>query len=281
MEQGVFLPTEYLDVQGAKIRFVRQGEGEPILFLHGFPETLQTWRLVIPPLSRDFQTIALDLKGCGYSDKPQGDYSPWAMADFVNAFMERLGINTFNLVGTDTGLTVACVLALRYPQKVKKLILMAGTVYEEGTTALEIRLLQLKYVGEFIAWFLSPLAIRIGLLKGLYKKSILTKELFSEYYSPFTTSETKKRALEMIRSFMSSMSVLEKDISKIQIPTLILWAQYERFFSRSVAQRLHSDIKNSRLEIVSDCGHFIQEEQPEAVVELLGSFLTAETSGKY
>jgi len=249
------------------------GAGESIIFIHGFPETLQTWRYVILPISDFFQTIALDLKGFGYSDKPEGDYSPWGMADFVKDFMEALKIDKAHIVATDTGLTIASAFALRYPEKLKRLILMAGTNYSEGMTAPEVKLLSIKPFGEMILWLLGSLAIKIGLRKGFYKKEPISNDIFNEYYQPFKNSATRRCALELFRSFDKAVPELSKEVNKISASTLILWAQYERFFSLQVAKKLNNDIKNSQLKIIPDSGHFIQEENPGEVVKAILSFL--------
>ena len=127
---SALLSTQYVSVKGISTRYAVSGTGETILFLHGFPENLQTWRYYPAFFLKDFRLVAFDLKGFGYSGKPAGDYSPWGMADFVKDFLETMKIDKIYLVGTDIGLTIACAFALKYPQKVKKLILMAGTVYK-------------------------------------------------------------------------------------------------------------------------------------------------------
>lgn len=267
------LVTRYIDTKGTRTRYAVSGNGETILFLHGFPENLQTWRYYFPVLSKEFHVLACDLKGFGYSDKPRGDYSPWGMAEFVKDFIEVLEINNIYLVGTDIGLTVACAFALKYPDKIKKLILMAGTIYKEGIVAPEVRLLSIKPLGEFVLWFFRAAAIRMGLKKGFYNSNLVSEEIFNEYYRPFRDKVTRRRTLELIRSFDRTVPELAQRVKEISAPTLILWAQYERFFALDVAHRLHKDIKNSRLEVIPDCGHFIQEEKPQESAKTIISFL--------
>ena len=274
MDREPFLKTEYVSVRGINTRFSKTGKGDTIIFLHGFPETLQTWRFVIPRLTDHFQCVALDLKGFGYSDKPQGDYSPWGMADFVKDFMDTMKIDSASLVATDTGLNIGCAFAVKFSKRIKKLILMAGTIYKEGIAAPEVVLLTVKPLGELILYRLGPVAIKMGLKKGFYGKERISQELFNEYYNPFRESLGRKRALELMRSYNKAASSMSEEVKKINKPTLILWAQYERFFHISTVHRLRREIKNSRLEIISDSGHFIQEERPEEVVRLITVFVT-------
>ncbi|MGB4520759.1 MAG: alpha/beta fold hydrolase, partial [Candidatus Omnitrophota bacterium] len=245
-----FIPTQHILVKGIKTRYADLGSGEKVLFLHGFPENLQTWRFYAPIFAEKFRFLACDLKGFGYSEKPQGDYSPWGMADFVSDFMDSLKIEKVYLVGTDIGFTIACALALRYPEKIKKLILMAGAVSQEGIVAPEIKLLNVKPLGEIILRFLGPLAVQMGLKKGFYSRDLISKEIFAEYYSPYKEQLARRRILELIRSFNEAGFQLSEEIEKINLPTLILWAQEEHFFSLISAQSLQKKIKNSRLEII-------------------------------
>ena len=268
-----FLYSQYVIVNGIRTRYSVSGLGEPILLLHGFPENMQTWRHYAILLSKHFKVIAFDLKGFGRTGKPDGDYSPFGMADFVRDFMDAMKIESAYLVGSDISFTIACAFALRYPGRLKKLVLMAGTLSKEGIIAPEVKMLSLKPVGELILWLFGSIAIKIGLEKGFYKKDYISKEVFDEYYEPYKDPVAIKRTLELLRSFDKAGPELVRQVKKIGVPTLILWAQHERFFALQVAKNLNDGIKNSRMEIVEGCGHFIQEEKPEESANLITSFV--------
>lgn len=273
-----FLAVQYVHVKGMRIRYSTEGAGEAILCLHGFPETLQTWRHYSKILSGSFRVITCDLKGFGYSDKPGGDYSPSGMAQFVRDFMEVLKIDAVYLVGTDISTAIACAFAVKYPEKVKKLVLMAGTVHTEAITAPEVKLLNVKPLGEFILRFFGFIAIRMGLVKGFYGRDFVSRELFKEYYAPYKHPDARNSILELLRSFDKFVPLLPEKVKKIGSPTLILWAQNERFFSFHAAQWLNKNIKNSRLETMPCCGHFIQEEKPGESAKAIASFICNEQS---
>ena len=73
----------YAAVDGARLRYVDRGKGPPVVLLHGFASSLETWDLLVPELEKTHRVIALDLKGFGWSDRPEGDYSPAAEARLV------------------------------------------------------------------------------------------------------------------------------------------------------------------------------------------------------
>ncbi|MFC1808287.1 alpha/beta fold hydrolase [Candidatus Omnitrophota bacterium] len=269
-----FIETNFIKVNGINTRYGIKGEGAPILFLHGFPENLQTWRHYFGILSDSFKTIALDLKGFGYTDKPDCDYTLWNMVDFVKGFMDALEIEKFNLAGSDIGMAIAAAYAHKYSAHIDKLILMAGSVYGEGFLGPEVTLLSKKPLGEIIMGLSGSFGIKMGLEKGFYGKDFISEELFKEYYTPYKEFRTKKITLDFMRSFATAKPDMSKEITNLQPDTLILWAQYEKFFTMDVAKWLNRDIKNSRLEIVPDCGHFIQEEKPLESADIIRNFIS-------
>ena len=112
-----FLETKTVDVGGVHTRYADQGEGDVVLLLHGFPETLQGWRETVPMLSTAFRVLAPDMIGAGETDKPAIQYTPQEMAEFVRQFLETLGIERVHVVGTDTGMSVAVAFLAAYPEK--------------------------------------------------------------------------------------------------------------------------------------------------------------------
>ena len=81
------------DIGGARLRFVDEGEGPPVVLIHGFASALETWRGVMPELAKKHRVLALDLKGFGWSSRPEGDYSPQAEAQLVLALLEQRGVH--------------------------------------------------------------------------------------------------------------------------------------------------------------------------------------------
>src|SRR6476660_8383743 len=82
----------FATVDGARVRYVDVGQGPVVVLIHGFASSLETWDLLIPELSKTHRVIALDLKGFGWSDRPEGDYSPAAEARLVIKLLDKLGV---------------------------------------------------------------------------------------------------------------------------------------------------------------------------------------------
>src|SRR5262245_46034142 len=101
----------FLDVEGTRVRYVDEGEGAPVVLLHGFASSLETWSTVLPELRNQHRLLAMDLRGFGWTDRPNGDYSPDAQARLVLAVMDARGIERAAFVGHSYGASVVLRIA--------------------------------------------------------------------------------------------------------------------------------------------------------------------------
>jgi len=115
--------SRYIDAGGLRQHAVIGGAGPPLLLVHGWPETWYAWRLLMPALARDFQVIAVDQRGIGLTDKPQGGYDSRTLAGDLVALMEALGHQRFAVVGHDTGFIIGYALAADHPHRVARVAL--------------------------------------------------------------------------------------------------------------------------------------------------------------
>ena len=120
-----------MQLDGARVRYVDEGQGPPVVLIHGFASSLDAWATVTPELVKRHRVIALDLKGFGWSDRPEGDYSPRAQATLVVQLLDRLGVKRAAVVAHSWGSSVALALALMAPDRVSRIALYDAWVYEE------------------------------------------------------------------------------------------------------------------------------------------------------
>jgi pimeloyl-ACP methyl ester carboxylesterase len=113
----------YVDTGELRLHAVVGGNGPPLLLVHGWPETWYAWRLLMPALARDFEVVAVDQRGMGLSDKPDGGYDTATLADDLAAVMDALGHQRFAVVGHDTGFAIAYALAADHPDRVDRVAL--------------------------------------------------------------------------------------------------------------------------------------------------------------
>jgi pimeloyl-ACP methyl ester carboxylesterase len=120
--------SRYIDTGELRQHAVIGGEGPPLLPVHGWPQTWYAWRLLMPALARDFEVVAVDQRGIGLSDKPEGGYDTGTLAGDLVALMEALGHQRFAMYGTDTGMPIAYALAADHPDRVERLVVSEGPV---------------------------------------------------------------------------------------------------------------------------------------------------------
>ena len=116
----------YANNQGTKIHYATLGDGEPVLFVHGFPDFWYSWRHQMATLAPHFRTVAMDTRGYNLSDKPEGieSYKIEALLADINAVIDDLGVDKVNLVGHDWGGAIAWQFALEHPTRVERLVIL-------------------------------------------------------------------------------------------------------------------------------------------------------------
>ncbi len=115
---GVEYTHRFVEVDGLTWHYVEAGEGEPVVFLHGMPESWYTWHYQMAGLATDYHVIAIDLKGYGQSDKADGDYSAAAVAEEIVALLDAIGLEKFAMVARDQGANVADYIGMNHPDRI-------------------------------------------------------------------------------------------------------------------------------------------------------------------
>jgi pimeloyl-ACP methyl ester carboxylesterase len=115
--------SRFVQANGIRQHAVIGGEGPPLLLIHGWPETWYAWRLLMPALARDFTVIAVDQRGIGLTDKPEGGYDSATLASDLVALMDALGHQRFAVAGHDTGYIIGYALAADHPDRVARVAL--------------------------------------------------------------------------------------------------------------------------------------------------------------
>ena len=116
--------SRFVDTGDVRLHAVIGGDGPPLLLVHGWPESWYTWRHLMPALAEEFEVIAVDQRGMGLSDKPEGGYDTGTQARDLVALMDALGHQKFAVVGHDTGFAISYALAADHPERVERVALL-------------------------------------------------------------------------------------------------------------------------------------------------------------
>jgi haloacetate dehalogenase len=275
-----------LRTSGATINLRMGGQGEPVLLLHGYPETHVMWHKVAPELARDYSVVCADLRGYGDSSKPRGipghaNYSKRAMALDMAEVMTALGHERFHVVGHDRGGRVAHRLARDHGKRVRSL-----TVLDISPTLKMYESTNLQFAKAYYHWFFliqkAPLPEKM--LASIGPKYVLgrigrshggmkhfppaVQREYARCFDPHSTCEDYRAAatIDLVHD--------RKDLKrKLKMPVLALWGRQgviEALFDCLADWReVAADVRGRALQ----CGHFIPEEKPRELLAELRRFL--------
>src|SRR5215216_1966678 len=178
----------YVEVGEARVAYREEGDGEPLLLLHGCPFSSFIWRKVIPLLSPRYRCMAPDLLGLGDTETPEGaDWSLRAQAAMVIGFLDALGIERAHVVGHDQGGAIAQLLASEHPERVDRLVISNAEAYDNWPSDEErpfVRVTQVPVLGDVVLWAWSRRPMfRIALkeARAVYDPKVLSAELLGGY----------------------------------------------------------------------------------------------------
>jgi pimeloyl-ACP methyl ester carboxylesterase len=258
--------------------YVEAGKGEPVLFLHGLPESWYSWHYEMESLESDYRVIAIDLKGYGQSDKADGDYHPRNAADEILALLDRIGVKQFNLVTHDWGSAVGDYLAGRHPDRVIRYVRMEAPLLKADPNNHPQFAL---FVDQDFATRLFSNADKF--VRGVYASRTVQpvpEEDIARIIEEFSRDGVAEAVPRYFRdsfgpsaSGSSALADRADLFSAMDFPVLLLQAD------KDPAQPLWyfdggTDLfSDARLQIVQDSGHFSELEQPEQVTQAIRDFL--------
>ena len=264
-------------IDGLKIRYIDEGEGMPLVLVHGIPTSSFLWRNMIGELSARWRVIAPDLPGFGFSDPPPGgDYSIPHYANILEAFLEKLSIDNAALVCHDWGGPIVLTYALRNPKKYQRLIIFDTFLHTNiPPLPLTYKIAKIRPFGELFTWLGGSNFARAGLESGVVDKSLISDEVYWRYYMPDgTPDKLNDTMLGTLRvEYLDDVRFIEKNLKTIDKPTLIIWGEEDTYLPIYLGDQIHNDIPGSIMEKIPNCGHFVQEDQPELAAKLMVEFL--------
>ncbi len=271
------IPMKQVSVEGINISYIEEGEGMPLVFVHGSPTSSFLWRDMIEELSAHGRIIALDLPGFGFSDPPKnGDYTISNYARILESFLEALSIEQATLICHDFGGPIVLTYALRHPEKYQRLIILDTILHTDlPPWPLYIKIAKIRPIGEIFMWLGGKSIARSQLEEGVMDKSRISEGIVQRYYMPDgNPDKLNKTMLGTLRiDYMEDLEFIERNLQKIEKPTLILWGENDKYLPLSLGDRIHKDIKGSKMERIPNCGHFVPEDQPERATKIIVEFI--------
>lgn len=264
---------ERVPLLGASIHRVRLGAGPPVLLLHGFGGWTFSWRKTLPALLDHWEAHAIDLRGFGLSEKPLADvYDTEAQAALVAAYIERYIGRPAALIGHSLGGLIALATAIRFPERVQALVLVAAAGRRLPLPPRwVVRLLALPLLGGALMRLCvsSPRALRRLLALVYADPGRITPETVQGYARPLRA----RRAHRVLARMLNSRLVPRLDLAAVRVPTLIIWGERDRVIPPAVGKTYAAAIRGARLVTLPEIGHAPAEEAPDRFNAILKEFL--------
>ena len=258
----------------ARLHYRRDGAGEAVVLIHGFPQTSHEWHKLTPLLAPRFTVIAPDLRGLGDSERREEGYDKRTLAEDIYQLTRGLGFETFHLVGHDIGGMVAYALARAHPQAVKTLtvldVLLPGFGLEEAVMNCSAprqglwhfpfhmapdvpEMLVAGKEAEYVAWHHRQFSANSGAIPDADVE---------EYARAYSQPGAMSAGFNLYRALFEDAAYnREQNVSKLKMPVLALGG--DGGAQEWPRQSLEQVADNVRGGVIAFCGHFIPEEQPE------------------
>ncbi len=280
----------FAKVDGIRMHYVTQGEGNLLLLLHGFPDFWYVWRYQIPKLANHFRVVVPDLRGCNETDRPKGvdKYRLDLLAGDVLGLIHSLDEKRATIVGHDWGGVLAWSLAAFNPEITEKIVILNAPHPRAYTTRTKSLLRQLQkswYVFFFQTAKIPEEVLSRNdyfFLKEMLRSSFVRKDALTEadlkvYAEAWSKPGALTATINYYRANMNPAILFSETtiaFPKIKSPTLVIWGEKDAALSKELIADTDEfmDAPYS-IKFLPNCGHWVQLEEPELVNKYILEFL--------
>lgn len=267
------LKGNHISINNEKIRVVQKGSGKDILLIHGTPGSLEDWNGLIDSLAKTFRITAFDRQGHGFSTKNNYSYHIEDNVVIVKKIIEKLKLRSPLLVGHSYGGSTLANFAINSKDTTLKYIIIDSPLYSYKAD-LTFRLLSIPIIGKGIALFsnytIAEKQIENGIKfafghqtpENLDKLVKLRKNIWLQPKVLYSKSKESVNYQKDLNKMLEKYKTVEADIT-------IITGKDENKTFRNDCEKFHHEVKNSKLIILEDTGHYIQFDQQQKVLDLI------------
>ena len=273
----MYKTSTFVDINGLRVHVSDEGANNsavPIVLIHGTGASLHTWDGWVSELKNERRVIRFDLPGFGLTGpEPDNNYTIEQYTNYVVGILDSLGVSEAIIAGNSLGGYIAWATAVRYPNRVSKLVLVdaSGYPYEAESVPIAFKLSQNKLAKLLLKNFIPKFVIRSSVENVFGNPALVTDNLVDRYYE-LTLREGNRAAIKE-RFLQTQPGELRKLLPKLTIPTLILWGAKDKLIPLKLGKRFEKDIPNSSLIIFDELGHVPHEEAPQITVSPVLDFI--------
>ncbi len=266
----------FIETNGIKLHTIIIGTGEPLILLHGFPEFWYCWSKVIPFLKDKFKLIIPDMRGYNLSDKPEDveNYKIEILIEDIKGISEELNLGEFYLAGHDWGGAVAWIFAEKYPNLLKKLIILNAPHHRVFQKVLRSDKEQQK-ASFYIFEFLKPNGEAFIIENDYYwlKEAVFTENFSDIDKEKYIEAWSQSGAIVGGVNYYRANTSFEDWEGNIDVPTLVLWGMKDQALKPQLLEGLSDYVKDLRIERHEQSSHWITHDAPEFVSSKILDFI--------
>ncbi len=261
-------PSQFLDIgEGREIHLRDEGprDAPVIVMLHGSNADLHTWQQWADILSQDYRVVRYDQRGHGLTGPaPDSDYSAEGFGADLDAVTEKLGIETFTLVGNSMGGGIAMAYAMEKPWRLDALVLVdagGAPVRREGGGNIAFTLAGWPVVGDIMSQLLPRSLVEKSLSQSVSNQDVVTDDAVDRYWE--MARYPGNRAATRQRFSTPRVGFAAEDVAQVKVPTLVIWGTEDALIPLEAGEWYARHLPNATLVAYEGIGHIPMEEAPE------------------
>jgi pimeloyl-ACP methyl ester carboxylesterase len=269
-------PSAFITIDSMNVHYRDEGHKAdtiPIVLIHGTSSSLHTFEGWTSKLKENHRVLRMDLPGFGLTGPfPNRDYSIDHYVEFINRFLETKGVKQCVLAGNSLGGNIAWRFAVKYPDKVNKLVLIDASGYPLHSKSVPIafRLAKTPVLNKLLT-FITPRFMAKASVENVYAdKSKITESLVDRYFELTLRKGNRQALVDRMKNTVDSDTLQIKNIQK---PTLILWGDKDYLIPKNNAFKFHRDLPIDTLVILKNAGHVPMEEKSQESLAAFTAFL--------
>lgn len=286
--------NNYLDLNGLQYHYLDEGQGDPVVMVHGNPSWSFYYRDLVKALCDRYRVIVPDHIGCGHSEKPGDDdysYTLKQRVDDLEALLEHLGVrDRITLVVHDWGGMIGMAYASRHPERIARLVILNTAAFHlpaGKNFPLALKICRDTAIGVFLVQQLNMFALmaaRVGC-----KRNPMSPELRKEYCAPYNTPSNRIATLRFVQDIplkpedpgYDLISDVEAGLERFaDLPMTICWGLKDFVFDKCFLKEWQRRFPNAEVHTFADCGHYILEDAKDEVIPIVEKFLAAHSLGQ-
>jgi len=268
--------SKFIEINEMQVHFRDEGEGFPIVLVHGTASSLHTWDAWTNELKKTNRVIRMDLPAFGITGpNKNADYSIESYTTFLHSFVEKLNLEKFHLAGNSLGGNIAWNYAAEHPAKVEKLILVDASGLPTNKEPPAIFKMAKTPVLRSLFLYVTPKMLITKNIKEVYADDDkVTDELVTRYHKMALRAGNRQAFIDRAKTDFKLDAKINADrLKSIQTPTLLIWGAKDLWIPLNNGKRMNRILVNSKLEVLENSGHVPMEENPKESLELLKNFL--------